>query len=137
MSVQETSFARRLNILPDPAFQALGPALAERLEKVASSIRPQQFDSLLDPLMRETIAGGFTQAGAHEGTVWLVDGARQHLVPAYNTGPRAAELVGRFEQPLSDGLISMVFGSEQPFLENEVWRNVRQSKLLDSMLEVR
>jgi hypothetical protein len=30
----------------------------------------------------------------------------------------------------------MVFASEQPFLENEVWKNARQSKALDSMLEV-
>jgi hypothetical protein len=30
----------------------------------------------------------------------------------------------------------MVFASEQPFLENEVWKNAAQSKLLDSQLQV-
>ena len=30
----------------------------------------------------------------------------------------------------------MVFASEQPFTENEVWKNANQSKLLDSMLDV-
>jgi hypothetical protein len=30
----------------------------------------------------------------------------------------------------------MVFASEQPFLENEVWRNDQQSRLLDALLQV-
>jgi hypothetical protein len=60
----------------------------------------------------------------------------QFLLPAYNTGPRASEIVGKFKQPLSAGLISMVFATEQPFIENEVARNAQQSKLLDSQLKV-
>ena len=46
-------------------------------------------------------------------------------------------MVGRFRQPLKSGLICMVFASEQPFLENEVSKNPGQSKLLDSLLEVK
>jgi hypothetical protein len=30
----------------------------------------------------------------------------------------------------------MVFSSEQPFLENEIWKNSHHSKLLDSMLKL-
>jgi hypothetical protein len=126
----------RLNILPDPAFQELKAALSERLERIAGSLQPEQFGSVLDPLMRQTIEQGFAEAGADEGTVWLLDQAGEFLVPAWNTGPHADQLVGKFKQPLKAGLICMVFSSEQPFLENEVWKNSRQSKLLDSMLEV-
>lgn len=126
----------RLNILPDPVFADLKSVLAERLERVAGSLRPEQFASLLDPLMRQTIERGFVEAGADEGTVWLPEQTGAFLVPAWNTGPQAERLVGKFKQPLSAGLICMVFSSEQPFLENEVWQNTRQSKLLDSMLEV-
>lgn len=79
---------------------------------------------------------GFAEASADEGTVWLLDAVGEFLVPAWNTGPNAEKLVGKFKQPLNAGLICMVFSSEQPFLENEVWKNSRQSKLLDSMLEV-
>jgi len=86
--------------------------------------------------MRQIIQRGFTEAGADEGTVWLLEQAGEFLVPAWNTGPHAEQLVGKFKQPLSAGLICMVFASEQPFLENEVWKNTRQSKLLDSMLEL-
>jgi hypothetical protein len=126
----------RLNVLPDPAFLDLKAALSERLERVAAGLQPEQFESLLDPLMRQTLERGFAEAGAHEGTVWLLDQAGESLIPAWNSGPQAAKLVGKFKQPLNAGLICMVFSSEQPFLENEVWKNSRQSKLLDSLLEV-
>jgi hypothetical protein len=126
----------RLNILPDPAFLDLKPVLAERLERIAGTLQPDQFASLLDPLMHQTIEHGLAGAGADEGTIWLLDQAGEFLVPAWNSGPHAKKLVGKFKQPLKAGLICMVFSSEQPFLENEVWKNSRQSKLLDSMLEV-
>jgi hypothetical protein len=125
-----------LNILADPAFLSLKPVLSERLEQISENLQPEQFASLLDPLMRQTIARGFAEAGADEGTVWLPDQTSEFLVPAWNTGPQAERLVGKFKQPMSAGLICMVFSSEQPFLENDVWKNARQSKLLDSMLEV-
>jgi hypothetical protein len=114
----------------------LQPVLAERLERIAANIHAEQFAGLLDPLMRQVLEQGFAEAGAHEGTVWLLDAPRQHLEPAHNTGPRAHELVGKFNQPLGVGLISMVLASEQPFLENEVWKNQQQSKLLDARLQL-
>lgn len=126
----------RLNLLPDPAFLDLRGALSERVERMASSISPAQFASVLDPLMRQILERGFLDAHADEGTVWLLDGNGEHLVPAYNTGPDAAKLVGTFKQPLNTGLICMVLASEQPFLENEVHKNASQSKLLDSRLNV-
>jgi transcriptional regulator with GAF, ATPase, and Fis domain len=126
----------RLNLLPDPAFVELHAALSERLERIAAAIHTEQFEALLDPLLRHTLERGFIEAGAHEGTVWLLDEKAKHLVPAFNTGPDAARLVGKFKQPLNSGLICMVFASEQPFLENDIQKNSDQSKLLDSRLKV-
>jgi len=125
-----------LNLTPEPAFADLKPVLAERLARVGASIHAEEFSALLEPLMRKALEQGFTEAGAHEGTVWLLDEPGEHLVPAYNTGPQAEEWVGQFKQPLSSGLIGMVFASEQPFVENEVWKNAQQSKALDSRLQV-
>src|SRR5262245_21307182 len=79
---------------------------------------------------------GFGVAGAHEGTIWLPDAEEKHLIPAYNTGPHAEKMVGKFQQPLNAGLICMVFASEQPIVENDVSKNSRQSKLLDELLRV-
>jgi len=128
--------SERLNLLPDPAFVALQPVLAARMATLGAEIQAGQLAHLLDPLLRKILQQGFTEAGAHEGTVWLVDAAGEFLVPAFNTGPHATEMVGKFKQPLSAGLISMVFATEQPFLENEVSRNAQQSKLLDAQLQV-
>jgi hypothetical protein len=126
----------RMNILPEPAFLDLKPVLSTRLAQVGASVHAEQFGALLDPLIRGALEQGFTQAGAHEGTVWLVDETIEYLVPAYNSGMQAERLVGKFKQPLNAGLVCMVFASEQPFLENEVWKNARQSKKLDALLRV-
>ena len=125
----------RINILPDPAFLDLKPVLSDRLARIGATIHAQQFGALFDPLMRHALQQGFAEAGAHEGTVWLLDDTGENLVPAYNTGPDAEQLRG-FKQPLNTGLICMVFGSEQPFLENEVTKNSQQCKLLDKLLGV-
>ncbi len=126
----------RLNLLPDPAFLELRPILTSRLDRLVAGLQAEQFSLLLDPLMRQTLARGFAEAGAHEGTVWLLGATGDHLVPVHNTGPNSSQLVGKFKQPLNAGLVCMVFASEQPFLENEVWKNAAQSKLLDSQLQV-
>jgi hypothetical protein len=91
----------RLNLLPDPAFVDLKAALSDRLERLASNIHAEQFGTLLDPLMRQTLEQGFIEADAHEGTVWLLDDSAENLVPAFNSGPEASKLVGKFKQPLN------------------------------------
>lgn len=126
----------RCNILPDPRFAELNSALSERLAQVAASVSAENFASLLDPLMRHVLEQGFDQATAHEGTVWLADAAGEFLLPAHNTGAEATRWVGHFKQSLKAGLISMVFASEQPFIENEVFKNSQQSKELDATLGV-
>lgn len=129
--------SNRLNLLPDPAFQALRAVLSERLEQLGGEIRAGQFGRLLDPLLRRIVEQGFAEAGAHEGTIWLLDATEKFLEPTFNTGPRASQIVGQFKQPLGSGLISMVFATEQPFLENDIIRNAQQCKLLDAQLGVR
>jgi len=124
----------RCTILPDPRFAPLKPAFAERLAAVAGTIGPDNFASLLDPLMQEVLRHGFAEATAHEGSVWLLDAEAQHLVPAYNTGPKAAEFVGKIRQPLDQGIICMVFANEQPFVENQIRENQLHSPLVDDQL---
>jgi len=126
----------RTNICPDPRFADMKADLMDRLARVAASVQPENFASLMDPLMQDTLQRGFVEAGAHEGTVWLLDRSGEFLLPAYNTGPNAERFVGRFKQPLNAGLICMVFASEQPFVESEVHKNCHQSRLLDKTLGV-
>lgn len=106
------------------------------MEQIGASIHAAEFGALMEPLLREMFQNGMAEAGAHEGTIWIVDEAEEFLIPAFNTGPQADQIVGRFKQPLNAGLICMVFASEQPFIENDVSRSPGQSKLLDSLLQV-
>jgi hypothetical protein len=129
-------FDARWTLVPDPRFAELEGALEARMALVARMVQPETFGSLLDPLMRDLLSRGFADAGAHEGTVWLPDSDGQHLVPAFNTGVHADQFVGTFRQPLSSGLICMVYASEQSIVENEVQTNAGQSKLLDNLLAV-
>lgn len=117
-------------------FEKLKPDLTEHLLRMSDAVRAEEFSSLLDPLMRRILESGFRETGADEGTVWLLDEAGENLVPGANTGPDAEKIIGHFKQPLDGGLISMVFASEQAFLENEMQRNPQQSKALDNLLQV-
>lgn len=71
---------------------------------------------------------------ATEGTLWLLDEARQYLVPVWNSGPAADRFVGSFVQPLSSGLISLVCITELALCENAVDQNGRQDPTLDRQL---
>lgn len=125
-----------LNLPVESAFEGLSSVLSGCMAKLGEDIHAAEFTQLLDPLLRDVLARGFAEAGAHEGTVWIVDATGQFLEPAFNNGPYAAQMVGHFQQPLNTGLISMVFATEQSFLENDVAKNAQQSKLLDSKLNV-
>ena len=127
----------RCVILPDARFVSLKAALGERLNAVAATIRPENFASLLDTLMLDVLQRGFAEATAHEGSIWLLDAGGSYLVPAWNNGAKAAEFVCRHRQPLDRGLISMVFASEQPFVENEVYRNQQFDPEVDLKLKLR
>lgn len=126
--------ATRINLLPDPRFAPLQSALEERMIMMAGAILGESFGTFLDPVMKQTADHAFQQAGAHEGTIWMCNAEETHLVPVFNNGPRAAEFVGAYQQPLTAGIISMVFASEQPFCENDVYRNAVQDKTLDRQL---
>jgi hypothetical protein len=84
--------------------------------------------------MRTVLTDAFTRVGADEGTVWLLDEPREHLVPRFNSGPNAANFVGSFRQSLRAGMISMDVATDQAICENEMRRNAQQDKTLDQQL---
>ena len=92
--------------------------LLKTVSKPSKSLTAADLSSLVDQVMRQTMDFAFRQASAHEGAVWLAEEATQSLTPVFDSGPHAEQFVGSFKQPLSSGVISMVFASEQPFVEN-------------------
>ncbi len=107
--------------------------LHARLRDAAEAIAQSRTDPF-DTVTYEVLLDGLRQTTADEGTVWLLDEARAHLIPRLNTGPRASEFVGRFRQSLRSGMISMVVATEQPICENEVHRNQQADRSLDREL---
>ena len=125
----------RLNFLPDERFAPLRAPLTERLRRMADLITPENFPSLLDFRMANLLRDVFAVVKADEGSVWILDQPRAHLVVSYASGPHAAGIAG-FKQPLSAGIVSTSFISEQGFAENEVYRHELHSKILDEKLHV-
>jgi hypothetical protein len=125
----------RLNFLPDERFAPLRAPLTERLRRMADLITPENFPSLLDFHMANLLRDVFAAVKADEGSVWILDQPRAHLVVSYASGPHAAGIAG-FKQPLSAGIVSTSFISEQGFAENEVYRHELHSKILDEKLHV-
>jgi GAF domain-containing protein len=92
---------------------------------------------ILDAPVQRLFAREVGAVGADEGSVWWADPERSALTIVLNSGPHRDRLVGTFSQPLSAGLISMVFATQQPFGESDVARNRTQDSTLDQKLGVR
>jgi hypothetical protein len=104
--------------LDSPDSEQLRAAVRLRLSQAAAAITPEAFASLLPLHCKYFLRWLFGYVGADEGTIWLADVEGKNLVPAYNTGPRAEDLVG----------------NGQSFVENEVHKNVDHSKRVDHAL---
>jgi hypothetical protein len=126
--------ATRANFLPEPRFAPLRPALQEHLAKLGAAVTPENFLSVCDDMLLKLLKETFERIGAHEGSIWLLDSEKQHLVVAYNSGPNTDKIMG-FRQSVSRGIVSLVVSSEHPFVENKVYENIKQDKALDEKLE--
>jgi hypothetical protein len=127
----------RFNLLPDPKFFAQVNALEDRILAAVDLLNADTFVDFVDKVALAALEQGFRMARGDEGTIWLVDRIEETLVPVYNNGPAAEKWVGKFRQPLNAGIVSMVYSTEEPFCENDVYRNAAQDPTLDRILEVR
>ena len=120
--------------LDSPDSEQLRSAVRLRLSQAAAAITPEAFASLLPLHCKYFLGWLLGYVGADEGTIWLADVEGKNLVPAYNTGPRAEDLVGVLRQPMGEGLVALVFANGQSFVENDVYKNVDHSKRVDHAL---
>jgi hypothetical protein len=123
----------RANFLPEQRFIPLRPALQEHLAKIGDAISPANFLSICDEMLLKVLTDTFQRISADEGSIWLLDEGKQHLVVAFNSGPNADKIVG-FKQPLNKGIISLVVASERAFIESNVYKNSKYSADLDEKL---
>jgi hypothetical protein len=125
----------RPNFLANERFLPLRSVLQDHLQRMAAAITPENFPGICNDQIWRVLGDSFRRAGADEGSVWIVDPEMKHLVISYNSGPNA-ETISGFQQPLDEGIVSLVFANEQSFVETEVFRNVQHSGILDDKLGV-
>lgn len=118
-------------LLPDPILSAHGDAVANALTRYAKRATTADLRALMDPAISAVFSSAMTAVGADSSAIWLIDPEHTHLVAGF-TLP-ASDLVGE-QQPLSEGLISLVVASEQPICENDVYLNTQHSKHIDESL---
>jgi hypothetical protein len=123
-----------MNFIPQERFRELKPALQDQLAKMARVIGSEDFSDLCDPLVSRFLERTFAAVRATEGSIWLLDQEKRNLVIAYNSGPNAGQLIG-FAQPLSKGLVSATFATEQALIENEVYKNAEHDHELNRLLK--
>jgi hypothetical protein len=126
--------ATRANFLPEPRFVPLRPALQEHLAKLGAAVTPDNFLSICDEMLLKLLRETFTRISADEGSIWLLDQEKEHLVVAYNSGPDTDKIMG-FKLPVTKGIISLVVASEHAFVENQVYKNAKHSAILDEKLK--
>lgn len=124
-------------VMAETDFDTARAVLGKQLRTALGRLDPKRLAESFDVPMGQAIEQAFRSAGADEGTVWWVRPDRKFLVPVFNNGPDSESIISAFAQPLSEGLISMVFVNGQSLLENHVAEREEQSKGLDEMLEQR
>lgn len=125
----------RFTLLPLAAAESLHGEIAQRLDAAAQLLDRDTFPDVFDGRMREMMQVAFSLAGAHEGTIWLVDRDRSTLMPVHNTGAQHEEFLRRVTgQPLTSGVISGVFIREQSHCENAMLGNKEYDPSVDQRM---
>lgn len=116
---------------PDPDLAENAALIERQLEAATKSLGPGDLDKLLGRVGREIFQLFSRSAEADSFSVWLVDPDQTKLVVSYSEPD--PKLLG-WEQPLNEGLISLVLASEQALCENLVYQNAQHSKRTDEAM---
>src|SRR5437867_13448458 len=109
----------RANFLPHPELAKRRPLLQDYLAELSRAITPASFLSICGAHVSQILQDTFQHVGADEGSIWLLDNPKTHLIVAYNCGPDAERIVG-FKQRLTRGCVDMVVAIEQSVVEIKV-----------------
>ncbi len=115
-------------ITPDPQLSEHAPAIERALARAAAAVTPEDFRDLIGDPGQTTLRMVMESLEGDSMSVWIADVEETKLVATHSEPDPA--FVGR-SQPISEGLVSLVYASEQCLCENQVYRNARHSKRVD------
>jgi len=118
-------------IYPDETLSEHAPSIEKAIDRAARNLTPEQFKSLVGDPGLSILRSAKEAVGADSITIWLADVEQKHLVVTHSDPEE--RLVG-WEQPVTEGLISLTFASEQCLCENKVYLNADHSKRVDEKL---
>ena len=123
-------------VLPDAELSTLAVRLADAREEWLLHALKDHTAALLEGLPSNMMHAALRGIHADEGSVWLTPDGGRTLTPCWNNGPQAADFVGRFSMPASEGLTGLVFTASMASSESEVCFNQMQNRALDDSLGV-
>lgn len=118
-------------IAPDPLLSEHSATIEKSLAAAAAQIGPKEFAGLIGDPGMSVLRSGMDCLKADSMSVWLANHAQTHLVVTHSEPDR--DFIG-YEQPITEGLISLAFASEQCLCENQVYLNADHSKRADEAM---
>jgi hypothetical protein len=118
-------------ITPDPQLSEHAGAIEKALARAAATVDPGEFRSLIGDPGQTTLRVVMESLAADSMSVWIADLAEKNLVVTHSEPDPS--FVG-WAQPLSEGLVSLAYASEQSLCENQVYLNTKHSKRVDDAL---
>ncbi len=118
-------------ITPDPKLSEHAAAIERALANTAAAIAPDDFRSLIGDPGQAMLHSVMECNKADSISIWVADLAEANLIVTHSE-PNA-EFIG-WTQPLTEGLISLSYVSEQSLCENQVYLNAGHSKRIDEAI---
>ena len=119
---------------PDATLIEYSSTIEQRLEACSRRMQPEDLRSLLGNAGRELVRVTTKTLEADSASIWLMSSDRTRLIVSH-VFPANEDLMNR-DQPLDEGLVSLVLKSEQPICENQVYEHLDHSKRTDQSLGV-
>ncbi|MDF1737625.1 MAG: hypothetical protein P1U86_00590 [Verrucomicrobiales bacterium] len=119
-------------ITTDLELSEFAPMIERRLAQAAGSVTPDEFKTLLGDPGRAMLRATMESVGGDSTSIWLADIAEDNLIVTHSSPEES--FIG-WKQPVTEGLISLVFASEQSLCENKVYQNANHSKRVDDAMD--
>lgn len=118
-------------ITPDDTLSEHASSIERTIDRAAVDLTPEEFRSLLGDPGMSILRSTMESLAADSISIWLADVDQKNLIVTHSD-PRK-DLIG-WVQPVTEGLISLTYASEQCLCENQVYLNAEHSKKVDEAM---
>lgn len=115
-------------ITTDLELSEYAPMIERKLARSAESITPEVFKSTLGDPGKSMLRAIMESVNGDSTSIWLSDIEEKNLIVTHSNP--SEELIG-LSIPITEGLTSLVYASEQSICENNVYQNANHSKRVD------